>query len=490
MSHGHQIHLRAMSFTYVSPNRAVWFALLVASIGCAGCLWVAWCQFPVFAWNDIRLAPAFALRHGINPYPPLGGGPLSTWIYGPVGIIINLPATFAATPETALHVASVINALSVCLPLAIVFFCSPELRQRGWGVTGLALTLAILLVPTPNLLLQVADHSAIALGLLSCWCLARHPNPQGLRLLIAAALCALAVWSKQIAIFLLPAQIAFLLLERERVAAMRYVAWVGIFGGCFLILAAWAFGFGNLWLNLVVIPGRLPWADIPERLAMRPWALVTQIALPLLALAVLWKKKLWPARQCESGRFFHLTTLAYLAMLPVGMAGYLKIGGDTNLFHSWDYLLPGCLMAWLASDHSSSNATIRLFAVTVLSLTLHLTSLTQLPLKPYVAHFKTANQLVAAYPHGIWFPRNPVITFYADRELWHSEDGIQTRFLADYGLRQPDFRRHLPRDLQAVAYPSVVEQPFVMPLLSELSRATKIPYWTIHTRPENTPVLP
>src|SRR3954464_13817244 len=107
----------------------VYYALPIMVAGALLCLWRAWCEFPIYSWNEVRLAPAFALRYGINPYPPIDGGPLSTWIYGPVGILINLPATYATTVANALHVASLINFLVVCLPLAIIFLASTELRK-------------------------------------------------------------------------------------------------------------------------------------------------------------------------------------------------------------------------------------------------------------------------------------------------------------------------------------------------------------------------
>lgn len=458
-------------------------ALLAAAIGSMARWWVAWCEFPINIWNEVRLAPAFALRHGINPYPPLGGGPLSTWIYGPVGILINLPATFADTAVNALHAASMINVLVVCVPLAIVFISSKELRARSAIVPWLALMLGILLIPRPNLVMQVADHSAIALGLLSCWLLAHDQNPAGGRLVLAAGLCALAVWAKQITLFLLPAQLAFLWLGQGKIAAIRYLGWVAFFGAVAFALAGSAFGFGNLWLNVVTIPGRLPWADIPSRLAMRPWSLIAQLILPSLGLIWLWRRKLWPSPLHESGRFFQLMVFAFVCMAPVGLAAYFKIGGDTNLLHSWDYLMPGCLFAWLATDRCLPQAVWRLLGITTCALALNWTDLTALPARPYTAHFESAAQLTATYPHAIWFPRNPLITFYTDHELWHVEDGIQTRFLADYGLRQPDFRRYLPPDLRAVTYPAIVESPFIKPLLSELSEVHRIRYWTTYTRP-------
>jgi hypothetical protein len=299
-------------------------------------------------------------------------------------------------------------------------------------------------------------------------------------------LCALAVWAKQIALFLLPAQIAFLLIGRERAAAARYFAWFALCNLLVLAIVVQAFGFANLWLNLVEIPGRLPWAEIPLRIAMRSWSLVAQIALPSLGLFALWLKGPWPARDRESGRFFQLVVFAYLAMLPVGLAAFLKIGGDTNLLHSWDYLLPGCLLAWLAVDYVTAAAA-RLLAVTALALALRWTDLVSLPARPLIRHFDAAVQLTATYPHAIWFPQNPLITFYADQELWHCEDGILTRFAAGYELREPDFRRHLPRHLQVVAYPATVKFPSALPLLPEFDFQISQPYWTLHTRAPTPP---
>ncbi len=450
-------------------------------MGVAGCLWAAWCEFPVHAWNDLRLAPAFALRHGIDPYPPLGGGPLSTWIYGPVGIFVNLPATFASTAPAAMHSASLINAAVVIGPLALIFFASSELRARGLAIPLLALLLAILFIPRPNLVFHVADHSAIAFGLLSCWFLARRRIPTNTTLAVAGALCAAAVWSKQIAVFLLVAQVIYLLLGNGRSIAFRHLTWVAFFGfsalGCFIA----AFGFNNLWLNLVEIPGRLPWADVGQRLMTRPASLVGQIALPAIGLWLIWHRGLWPSRALESGRFFLITTLAAAAMLPIGLAALLKVGGDTNVLHSWDYLLPAFLLLFFAKDQGPSF-TLRLAVIVIVGLLLRRGELSRIYTRPLVEHYSSANALMAMQGGEIWFPQNPVITFYATKRLWHAEDGIATRYLANYGIREPDFRRHLPAEIQAVAYPQSVTNPFAIALLQDFDRTDRISHWIIYSR--------
>lgn len=458
-------------------------ALVAATLGALACLWTAWCEFPFYAWNDVRLAPAFAVRHGINPYPGLGEGPLFTWIYGPIGTFINLPATFAPTANSALHTASVINALTVLGPLALIFFSSAQLRSRGLAACGLAIALATLLVPKPTLALQVADHSAIALGLLSCWCIARVPRPRGIRLVAAAACCALAVWSKQITLLLLPAQVVYFMISGQRATVVRYVGWVALFGvaalGAFIAL----FGFDNLWLNLVDIPGRLPWAEFWPRFNMRPWLLVTQLLIPAILLLTVWRTGHWPNRQSEHGRFFQLTVLAAVAMLPIGLLAFFKIGGDTNLLHSSHYLLPAFLLTWLVRDRSTTAAaTMRLLAVLTVALGARAPDLGSLPTRAYTQHIDTAAVLTSAYPQALWFPQHPVFTFYADGRLWHSEDGVLTRNVAGYGLTQEDFRRHLPPKLKGVVYPAIVDFPFAMPLLTEFNRTFKVPYWKVHTR--------
>lgn len=461
-------------------------ALFVAATAAAACLWIAWCEFPVYAWNDVRLTPAFALCEGINPYPLIGEGPVFTWIYGPVGLFVNLPATLASSPLQALRIASGINALIVLGPLAFIILSSSELRARGWLPCALAFALGILFTPWPNLILQVPDHTAIACGLLSLWCLARRPEPNDARLAWVAALTSLAIWSKQIAIFLVVAQLTFFVMRGQRSLAWKYAICVSLFNLVVLVLFASIFGLSNLWLNLVEIPGRLGWADFLPRIKLRLGPIVWQILLPSLALLALWAAKRWPRRDSETIRFFQLGSLAYAAMLPIGLIALFKVGGDTNLLHSWDYLMPAALLWWLSTDLLPNKTIALTLAITAAALTAR-SDMWVFPKRPHVDHFIVAANLTAHYGNTIWFPQNPLITYFATGQLWHSEDGVSTRFLAGYGIKKADLKRHLPANLQAIAYPSVNTAPFSLPLLSELSQKNRIPYWVFYTRPAPPP---
>lgn len=463
---------------------ATWLAFAAATLGAMACLWVAWCEFPFHAWNDMRLAPAFAVSLGINPYPLLGEGPLLTWIYGPVGILINLPATLANSAITALHMASLINATCVLGPLALLFFASPELRARGWAAGLFAFALAVLLVPRPNLVLQVADHCAIAAGLLANACLARRAIPSRRFLLLAAVATTLAIWSKQIAVFLPVAQVVYLAIHQNRALALRYV---GILAGLNIVAAlgfAWAFGWANLWFNLVAIPGQLGWADLLARLSLRPWLLAVQIGVPVFAMVVLWRSRCWPNGQAESGRSFQLGVLSFWAMLPIGLLGFFKAGGDINLIHSWSYWMPAAVLWWLVAAPAAVTKPIHLVAGVALALASHQTDLRSLPSRPFVQHFGVAAELAESHRGRLWFPQNPVLNYYLDDTLWHTEDGVSTRFLAGYGISEKAFRSHLPSPLDALVYPVANDSPFATRLLPELNRKFRYPYWMIYAPAE------
>ena len=123
-----------------------------------------------------------------------------------------------------------------------------------------------------------------------------------------------------------------------------------------------------------------------------------------------------------------------------------------------------------------------MLAAGALALILHATDFASLRTRPFTEHFAGAAQLVAAYPQAIWFPQNPLITFYADGKLWHSEDGILTRNLAGLAPREADFRRHLPAGLQAIAYPENEDIAVSVALLPEFRQKTILPHWTLLTR--------
>lgn len=458
-----------------TPPRLAAPAAVLATIGALAYLWLGWCAFPLSNWNELRLAPTFALVHGVTLYPSLDGGPLSTWIYGPVGLLVNLPATLAHSAIGAVQTAGAMNLLTLVIPLAVVCFGFADLRARGWSTCLFALALSVLLLPATALQFQVADHTAIALGLLACVTLARSA---GRHVLLAAALCALAIWAKQTAIFLLPALACWLWSIGERTAARRFLGWSALFGGAIFVVCGLAFGFSALWLNLVTIPAHLPWGDAADKLARRAPQLALQLGLPLVLLALLRRSGRWPARDTETGRFLGIVLCAAVASIPLGLPAFFKVGGDLNALHWWFYLVPALAAAWLA--RGLPPVVSLLLAVVVLLA--RIPEFRSLPATPQTAALAHAERIARANPGTMWFPYNPLVTYYADGRLYHVEDGIATRHLAGLGLREASFRRYLPARLTAVVYPAYQTDFFALQLLPEFDRRLSVGAWTVFTR--------
>ncbi|HWA85416.1 MAG TPA: hypothetical protein VG710_04275 [Opitutus sp.] len=452
-------------------------AALAALTGAITYLWLGWCAFPASNWNELRLAPTFALVHGETIYPPLDGGPLSTWIYGPVALLVNLPAALAASAATAVRIAGGINILVLVAPVAVICFGAAELKSRGWAGRMLALALPVLLLPATSAQFQVADHAAVALGLLSCFALARAPERN---VFVAAALAVLAAGAKQTAIFLLPAQAAWLFATGARPAGRRYLLWCAALGGIFGAASGLAFGFRELWLNVVAIPARLPWGDAADKLARRAPQLAAQLTLPWLALPWLRRRGCWPDRRSETGRLLELVLYAAVAFVPIGLVSFFKIGGDVNVLHWSFYLVPVLAVAGVARAAPPPGVQLALVALVLLA---RVPDFLSLPARPQIAALQHAERVARANPRNIWFPYNPLVTFYSDRRLYHVEDGIATRHLAGFGLSETGFRRHLPPALAAVVYPAGSPDHFALQLLPEFNHRIPLGAWDVFTRP-------
>ncbi len=280
----------------------------------------------------------------------------------------------------------------------------------------------------------------------------------------------------------MPAEAAFLLSIGARGACARFLAWVTLLGGITLAFAIAAFGADNLWLNLVSIPSRLPWGAVSGKIALALPDLATSFTtflLPWALLLVLRFRGTVPAADTTAGRFLRCATFAALATLPAGCMALCKIGGAPNSLHAGPYLYPALLLAWLAPR--PPELTRALIAVG-LALALHTPEFASLPSRPVTQHLVVAEQLARARPGQLWFPLNPLVTVYADGKLYHVEDGLVTRFLAGYGVRERDFRRDLPAQLSAVVYPIEMRDRFSMQLLPEFNATTDFGQWSLHQK--------
>jgi len=241
------------------------------------------------------------LWHGPTPYLGLTDGPLTTWTYGPVPLLLNLPALLAENMTGALLIAGIINLLTAIVPAALAVVLKtfpsssstattaqllPAPTDRRW-----ALLLCLTLSPNSSLHYTQSDNAALAFGLLSCLLLVRARDGDRLRRPLSALCAALAVCSKQTSLGLIPAQVLWLgFTAGPRFAlrvALRDALTCAAAGFSLAALSIAWFGFDGQWLNLVGLPALFPYAaDLLER-ARVPWlALAGYVVLPAVGMIV------------------------------------------------------------------------------------------------------------------------------------------------------------------------------------------------------------
>jgi hypothetical protein len=456
-------------------------ALALAAAATIAWVWTCLCLYPSHDWNAMRLAPSFMLRAGVSPYPGPLEGPVTTWIYGPIPILLQLPATFAGTAAQAVLGAALINLLVTLAPLAFA------LRRQAAGpgatatVQAWALLLALAAWPAVNLIFCQADNAAIALGLIAGAVLADAGPRDQARLWFAAGAATLALWSKQTELGPVLGQLVFIALRHGGRAAagqaMRCVAAGGMAGLIFCGL----FGADGLIYNMFVLPGGIPGIALGAKLADPLYRshvvahLSAYVAAPLVILA--WKRQ----RVFRRDSATLLPALVFLFSLPFNLAGLLTVGGNINSLHGAVYLLPAAAL-WLAGRP-------RLRIITLLAV-LGLQSSVQWPLlwRPAVAGLHQGRSLASQLPGQIYFPWNPLFTYFADHRFDHAEDGLLTRAVAGRPVPPALIRAHLPPHLSVVAYHGFVIDGYVRhQLIPAGARREQYGEWILYLLPAPTP---
>lgn len=451
-------------------------------------IWTSFCFFPFTEWNSVRLAPTFMLWFGPTPYPSLASGPLTTWIYGPVALLLNLPAVLAHDPITALYLAGTINVLGAVVPAAVAVFALAEPRTETPRTDRLwALLLCLALWPNSSLQYIQADNAAIAFGLLSNVLLVRGRDGNRVLLPLAALCAALAVWSKQTSIGLLAGQTLWLAIVVGRKSAVRYAA---LGAGCALALGAafvaW-FGADELWLNLVRIPGRLPFCESVAAYTRDFWMQISgYVLLPTLG-AIVARRAL-----CQRDSPWLLPMLTWLCLLPTALVSIYKVGGATNSLNCVLYLLPSAALTLVvALRRLTPRASQAWLAAGILAVLIQQMSFSSLlPLRPLTAHLEEAEQLAREYPGRIYFPWHPLVTFFSDHRFYHAEDGLYTRQIAGLGRDRSTASRDLPPQWSITAIPGWRSQGVFKPLQPPAAQLGFVGKWAVYAWPVGRPPNP
>lgn len=455
----------------------------------AAWLWTCWCLFPLRDWNDVRLAPSLALARGVSFYPGLHSGAVTTWIYGPLPVLLWLPAALARSAAGAIEVAGAINILTtVAAVLAVCWWWpAPPGTTAGRRERMLAAVLALAIWPFAGFQYLQADNVAVALGLLANLWLVCRPSSRSRWGAALVAMSGLAC--KQTSVGIAAAQVVWLGFTAGRKEAARHVGRCAVWG---LVLAGWmavSFNWEGMWTNLVTVPAHLPWDPHPlaRILSMAP-ALAVQLALPALVL-LLGRKAIWSRESV-----LLLPSLAWLLSLPLDVAAFFKFGGTLNSLQGFTFWLPPALVAGIAALSRRRSAQRWLAAAALAAASIcgvRCARSDPRPVRPMLDHYREAQVLAKTLRGRIWFPWNPLVTIYSEDRFYHVEDGIAMRYLAGHPLAPDHMRHYLPAHLSAIALTRwETTWGFALKLAPADAQVEHFGLWTLHVWQPRTDAAP
>ncbi len=444
--------------------RPLQVALLLAAAGLAAILYSSFCTVPGVQWNAPRLAPAFALAEGLNPYATRESAAHLGWTYGPVFPLWSLPASFADNLTASFLIWAALNLGAVALPAWLI------LRELAPGRAAWVWFGALLVgneITWTQLFTIHVDGLCVGLGLLACWSIRRAAVQPAARWLHLAAVClALAVWTKQVALSLVPGVLVWAWLAGHRALAGRLLLWFTVYGGLHaLLFFAW-FGGEELLFNLWLFPSRSPWKDgagIAAELLRLPVTGWTWLVI--LALVLAWPVKHPGALTLSGGDLPRLLAWVAVFHLPLGLAASIKGAGGLNSLHSLHYALP-LLAAAAARWHQRNGTRPWLGTVAAVGLLLAVGQGLRTTVREHSAWTlyrgqEEALRFARDNPGRAYLPWNPLVTIITERRIYPFDDALLCLHRANLAPAPAVVRAALPAR-PIILYPDPVQSRFAL----------------------------
>lgn len=434
-------------------------ALWLGALGSLALLWSALCTVPGLQWNPPRLAPSYALAEGLNIYATRASGAHLGWFYGPVFALWGVPAAWVPQITWSFAVWALLNYLAIFLPAWLVL--RDAAGDARTGLQGLVLYAVLLLanVITQSLVFTIhVDGLCVGLGTLAGWSLHRAVAGRGLRYLhLAAIFLVLAVWTKQVAVSLVPGVFLWLWWSRQTRLMQPLFLWLVVYAG--IVTAGFFLWFGgeellfNLWLVHAQNPRKGGGPLLGAEMLRLGWtAGVWWLAAALLLLP----PRTRPAgREAAGTAFLRLLGCLVLSHLPLGLAAMLKAGGGLNSLHSLNYLVL-LLALWLMLRLQSGETPGRpergpvapawaLAAVVVAGLgaAFYHADRQNACWLPYRGQEKLL-ALARTKAGQVYFPWNPLLTLVTDKKIYPFDDALYCLDLARLGLPLAAVRAAVP----------------------------------------------
>jgi hypothetical protein len=443
---------------------------------------------PFWEWNNVRLAPAFAIARGFEIYSqPAHGAALST-MYGPVSAVSYLPATLAASPTAALLVASVLTLTYYFLPVGTLFLRGSGRRDPPGRETVAPFLYAFAVFGIVSLDLPSLNYSAgrvhadaPALGLAMAACVALLRGWGGASVLLAW----LSVLTKQTMLPIVAVLPLWVLLTTGGVAFGRYLLKLALGGALLLAATLMWFDARGLVFNVLTVPGHYPWKGrFPTNLMRSELGLLRECLFFLVALIAgavrlssradagdgpSWRRRLAENPWCLVGS-------VGVAMVPVSVLGFVKEGGVVNCYSPTTYFLAAAfflmaaqrlrpvrrddphpevrrLLATLAIVGVSAYLVIAVQAVTMNVIGLRL-------VRPWANRPQIAYDYLRRHPGAAYFPSQPLAHLMAEGTLYHFLGALHERRVARIPVGEDLVRAYVPPGFATLCYSTATTEMY------------------------------
>jgi len=195
----------------------------------------------IISWDAARIAPLLGWMRGFPLYSTATEGAIQTTMYPPLSALAYVPASAAHTPVLVILIGAIFAQAYYLVPLGVACYWTCA-QNRSLSLVVLS-SLVFWSQQSPGLWQSQswihADAPALGLALLACVATFRYTESESNRDLCVAVVTAwLAIWTKQVAIGVLPALALWILCVAARGSVPP--SWVGAPSPAGLSRLAWA----------------------------------------------------------------------------------------------------------------------------------------------------------------------------------------------------------------------------------------------------------
>ena len=395
-------------------------------------------------------------------------------MYPPLSALAYVPASAAHTPVLVILIGAIFAQSYYLVPLGVACYWTCA-RNRSLSLVVLS-SLVFWSQQSPGLWQSQswihADAPALGLALLACVATFRYTESESNRdLCVAVATAWLAIWTKQVAIGVLPALALWILCVRGPRKCAAFVGWSAVTGGALAACVGLAFNVEGMRLNLFVIPAQVSWVGrIPYNLVRALTELLRDALVPIAVLigGVLYSR--WHAEEREPWHDWArrqpwlLPALVGMFNVPISVLGRVKAGGlENNLSFSLYFWMAAAGLFVLSHhqmlDREGRTPRASRYRILVCTLTVWL-ALLSLPqsLRVFLTVLPPGNygsqisyDTIRRNPGRYYFPDYPLYHLLAEDQLFNFSAAVRDREIrAGIPVSPGQMQTHVPPEFEVL----------------------------------------